>query len=717
MIAAAVCVAAAILMGAIDADDQTPAPEAAPVGAPSAARVIKMTLPLTGGGDIQVKTAIDRIRGELPEGGDRPVLVLEFAADEGQNGSGSQFERALSLARYLTSREMSRIRTVAYVRGSLQGHAVLPVLACEELIMAPGAEIGRAGVDETQIDQLMRLTYREIADLRRVIPPQVAEAMLDKELAVFRVVTDEGVFYTDKAGWNELEETTTVQSAQTIAEQEEFAVLSAEYLRNEMGKVTYLAKDLRELASRLKIAPSELEQNPALGGEWNAVRVDLDGPVQTANAVWIERGVRGSVRGGVNFVCVVIDSPGGSPIDSLQLANSLADLDPAEVRTVAYIADEARVDAALIALACDQVFMKSESRLGGPGEYQVSLGEMEGLLQSIRVLAEAKNRDWSIYAAMIDPQLRVYRYRHKSTGAERFLCQEEHANLPDVDDWSRGRELDTAQGIAGSQAVEIGIAADLVDNFEQFKLINQLDEDPVGIEPSWAHRFIEKLASPWLSRSLLFFALFFLYIEFSQPGLGVGGFISGTCFVLFFWANFLHGTAGWLEILLFGLGFIFVMVEIFVTPGIGIFGIGGGLMMVASIVLASQTFIIPQNSYQIEQLSRSMSVVLAGFAGLVVSLFIVRRFLPHTPFFKRMMLVPAADEELAQRNDRESLAHYEHLAKARGVASTRLSPAGKAEFGDELVDVVSEGDLISAGAEIEVIEVQGTRIVVREIDA
>lgn len=710
------CFVAAILTGAVE-NEPADSPKKENEVAPPAARLVKVSLPLAASSDVLVKTTIDRIRGELPEGKVRPVLVLEFAADANQNGTGSQFERALSLARYLVSPEMSRIRTVAYVHGSLQGHAVLPVMACEELIMAPGSEIGRAGVDEKQIDPLMRLSYREVADVRRLIPPHVAEAMLDKKLAAFRVTTDKGVFYVDKAGWNELEDTSSVKSADTIAEPEEFAVLSAETLRNDMGKVSYLAKDIRELASRLRLSPSDLEQKPVLDGQWNAIRIDFDGPVQAANAVWLKRGIRDAVKGGANFVCVAIDSPGGSPPDSLDLANMLAGFDPAEVRTVAYVSSQARADAALVALACDEVVMKEGATIGGPGEYQIPPGEMEGIVRAIRNLAERKHRDWSIFAAMIDPQLRVYRYIHKSSEAERFLSKEEHANLPDTDDWSRGRELNTMGGLTGQQAMEIGLITDLAENFEQFKLINELSEDPRGVEPNWAHKFIEKLASPWLSRTLLFFALFFLYVEFSKPGLGVGGFLSGTCFVLFFWANFLHGTAGWLEILLFGLGLIFVLIEIFVTPGIGIFGIGGALMMVISVILASQTFIIPQNSYQLNQLARSMSVVMAGFIGLGVSLVVVSRFLPHTPFFRKLMLKPAEGDELAERESRESLAHYGHLEGATGFAATRLSPAGKAEFGDETVNVVSDGDLISAGAAIEVIEVNGNRIVVREVEA
>ena len=50
---------------------------------------------------------------------------------------------------------------------------------------------------------------------------------------------------------------------------------------------------------------------------------------------------------------------------------------------------------------------------------------------------------------------------------------------------------------------------------------------------------------------------------------------------------------------------------------------------------------------------------------------------------------------------------------ALGVAHTQLRPAGKARFGDYLVNVVSFGSFISEGTEIEVIGISGSRVTVR----
>ena len=51
----------------------------------------------------------------------------------------------------------------------------------------------------------------------------------------------------------------------------------------------------------------------------------------------------------------------------------------------------------------------------------------------------------------------------------------------------------------------------------------------------------------------------------------------------------------------------------------------------------------------------------------------------------------------------------------QGVALTMLRPSGKARFSDQVVDVVSEGPFISANSQLEIVFLNGNRIVVREV--
>ena len=137
------------------------------------------------------------------------------------------------------------------------------------------------------------------------------------------------------------------------------------------------------------------------------------------------------------------------------------------------------------------------------------------------------------------------------------------------------------------------------------------------------------------------------------------------------------------------------------------------VMIISSIILASQTFVLPANAYQMKQLPVSLLVMATGLAGGVAAIFVIRRFLPSTPYFNRMLLKPPEGEELEELNRRESLVSWGHLAGKTGFTTTPLIPAGKAQFGDELVDVISDGEMLDRGTNVYVAEVLGNRVVVK----
>jgi len=720
------CFAALLLMAANKSDD-TADSELEPANArkieserPSA-HLVQVPLPITGTVDLQLKQKIDRFLSELQGNGPRPLLILEFTAERGKETSGSQFERSLSIARYLSSSRLGRVRTIAYLPEDVFGHAVLPVLACEEIIMHPDAELGHAGIDEEFLDETIRNDYKQIAQRRRVIPVAFAMGMLDKDEAVYRL-TENGVRYVLTDELEQLQKEGQANDAKTVKQAGQSPTFSGSELRREFQFVSHLAKDHKELATALKLAPGSLEGDPSLGGEWRAVQINLRGQVNHKTVNWAQQALRQQMqtREKPNFICVWIDSHGGSPEDSVRLAYQLAELDADMIRTVAYIPFQALGDASIIAMACDHVVMQGEAKLGGPGVYQMRKRELEATRQTVKDIAKLKGRDWSLSVAMIDPAAQVYRYKHAGTGDTRYFSQEELDEQLDQDRWKNESELKTSHGLSGVKASEYGIVKNLASDFEQFKRLYSLPADPETIKPVWTDMWVTKLAEflarPGISFLLLFAAWFCLSAEMAQPGLSAPGFAASICFLLFFWSHFLNGTAGWLEVLLFLFGGVCIVLEIFIIPGIGVFGIGGAIMVVASIVLASQSFVIPRNSYQFSQLPASLSMVLAAIAGIIVAFVTMRKVLPNAPIFNRMMLAPPAEDELSERSQREMLADLDYLGGKRGVTSTQLTPSGKARFGDELVDVISNGDVIHKDVDIMVTEVLGNRVVVRRIE-
>jgi membrane-bound ClpP family serine protease len=678
-----------------------------------AVHLIEVPLPISGMVDTQIKRQIDQFLSQQSTSEKRPILILEFSSQADQASQYSEFERCLSLARFLTSDQLGGTRTVAFVVGNLTGHAVLPVLACEELIVSPDAEIGDAGVTESFIDRTMKSSYVEISEHRRTIEPAVAVGMIDQQATVLQVQTGDGVHYILQEELATLKQSTTVSNVVTIVATGDMARFTGRELRQKYHFASHLAADRGELAAALQIPISALQDDSLLDGPRDALRVDITRPISGKLVNWIIASINQSLANhSFNFICINIDSPGGSASDSLRLANYLVSLSSEDIRTVAFVRDEARADASLIALACNQLVIGRDAILGGPGAVVIRKHDLPDVRRSIRALAESRHYDWSLSVALVDSSLVVHRYIRQGTNEIRYFCPEELAAQDAPEEWKQDAEILAGHGLSGSEAVETHLATQTADSLDEFRRLYELEGELRVVQPNWANLLIERLASPHLAGTILFIGLMMFMIEMSQPGIGVAGFVSAVCFVLFFWSNVLHGTAGWLEIMLFLTGIGCLVLEIFVIPGFGVFGIGGSAMVVGSIILASQTFVIPQNKYQLEQLPQSLFVLVAAGSGAFFSMFVLRKYLSDIPILRHMLLAPVEDEELEELQQREAIVHCGHLAGKRGTTTTRLNPAGKARFGDEVVDVIGEGELIERGTDVSVASVQGSRIVV-----
>ncbi len=697
------------------AADDAPPPAAAP-HAPTAV-LVSIPLPLTAAGDTRLKSSFDKLLTELSAEVARPTVILEFRPGEKSDGFTGDFEPALALARYLAGSRFKRVRTIAFVPQTLEGHAVLPVLACEEIVIGPQAQLGAAGRGETSIGPTMEAAYREIAGTQHTIPVPLVLAMLDARRAVFEVqLVDGGRKFVLQDELDQLRADGQVGGEQKIDTHGDLLRISGQELRLRYGLASHLAADRRTMAEALQIPPDAIRDEAAVRDSWTAVRVDVRGSISGRTADELTRTVRDVQRHGTaNLLCVWIKSAGGAPAAAQRLINLLSELDPRGLRSVAFVEEEARSVAAVVALVCDEAYAAPDAVLGGSGDTYLTGAELHDLRASLQEVARAQQRDWSPLVAMIDPQLELYRYRREGTAVTRYLCEAEHRQVDDPAAWVREERIDLRSGITGAQALQFGWLRGNADSFET--LVRQFHlERPITVaQRNPIVAAIEQLgAQPWLARLLLFVAFFALISEASQPGIGVAGFVSGTCFLLFFWSQFLNGTAGWLELILFTGGLAAIALEIFVIPGFGIFGVGGGVMVLLSIVLASQTFIFPRTTYQFEQLSSSMFTMLAACGGVLAALWIMRKYLADTWLLRRVML-PSPAEEL-DLDRAEALVDWDYLEGKRGVTTTQLTPSGKARFGDDVVNVISDGLLIRRGTPVRVVQVMGNRVLVEPLE-
>jgi membrane-bound serine protease (ClpP class) len=461
-----------------------------------------------------------------------------------------------------------------------------------------------------------------------------------------------------------------------------------------------------------------------------ALLIDVRGAIFENLKQYLIGRINAAQRAKVDLIILRVTSPGGELDASLELARKLSAINWAT--TVAFVPEEAYSGAAILALGCDRIYMRPRALIGDAGPIHFHGGFFEhadekvvsALAVAMHQLAAAKKRPGAVAEAMVDRTLIVHEATDKDTGARTFLTAAETQVRRNQDDYIIGPAIpESGQNrfltVGGTRAVELMIAEGTFDSEQQ--LLGALHIDQLSeTRRTWVDNVVFTLNRPFVSGLLLLIGLIGLYVEFSVPGISVAALVSLSCFALFFWSHALGGTSGWLEVMLFALGVSCLGIELFILPGFGLFGLTGAVMIVLSLVMASQDFLLPQSTVQWATLRNNLLIVLGAMASLVVALIIQVMFFDSIPGLGRIRLeAPDSDYGPPEASVGLASAPAGFIALpqvgARGTADSVLRPAGKVRFVDHLVDVVTEGDFLDPGTEVEVVKREGNRVIVRRM--
>ena len=682
--------------------------------------LLEAPVPLDSETSTKLLAQLLQLADSAPEN-ERVTVVVKYEPVAEDAGDETQFEDALKLARAITQPELRRLRVVALISGDVTGHSVLPVLASDKLLAFGGSSIGDATARERTADETIQLTYKSIAARRGLFPPAIVEAMADPGVELAKITTTDGkeIFATGEQ-LEKLRKSEDTLSDDPLCAKGVALRLEAKQLRD--AKISAGTVDsIENAAEALDLASLSPIDDQGAGGKPKGVMLEIAGSISGSRTRRWQSNLTSSLESGdVNTWMIAIDSGGGDLNQSATLAGWFAQPEP-PLRTVAgLIRREARGDAALIALSCDPLFMKPDATLGGPGGDAIDATDVAKYDELIDKIAQETKRPAALIRGLLDRDLVIYQYKNKKTGRIRYATEDgivAESDDPDLerDRWIRGEQVELSAGLKVQDAIKLGLVDGEVRSLEDASRRAGLDGSPPPISDRGIVRFVERLGnSPGLAFLLLFIGFVTLSAEANAPGVSIPGFISLVCFGLYFWMKFLAGTAEWLELVLFGLGILCIAMEIFVIPGFGIFGIGGIAMVIMGVVLMSQTFVIPRNTYQIEVLTGGLWIALGSVGGLVGGFVAVRTLFPHIPLLNGLVMETPDQSVIGES---EKLADFQYLAGKTGTTTTKLMPSGKARFGNDIVAVVSEGSAIGKGEEIRVVEIQGNRVVVESVNS
>ena len=112
----------------------------------------------------------------------------------------------------------------------------------------------------------------------------------------------------------------------------------------------------------------------------------------------------------------------------------------------------------------------------------------------------------------------------------------------------------------------------------------------------------------------------------------------------------------------------------------------------------------------------ALTILVADALTSAILFLALVRILPKSSILGRSGLVMYSSLQGTPTTDSglEAQARASALVGRKGITTTPLRPAGAAEFDGIRIDVIAEGDFVELGEQVQIIEQDGTRTLVRK---
>lgn len=424
-----------------------------------------------------------------------------------------------------------------------------------------------------------------------------------------------------------------------------------------------------------------LAAGPAIAALSTVYVVPIHGTIDLGLTPFIERVVHDAESARAGAVILDINTFGGRVDAATEIKNTLIGT---KVRTIAYINKEAGSAGALIAIACDRLVMAPGATIGAATPV-----DLQGQKASEKVVSYLRKEMKSAAEAN----------GHRSDFAEAMV--DEDVEIPGIVPKGKILSLTAEEALRYGFIDTIAVSLDDVLRFYQLS-----DAEVIHPEITWAERVVRFVTDPIVSSLLLTLGMLGLLFELQSPGWGLAGAIGLLALGLFFGSHWIIRLADWVEIILFFIGAGLLLVEILFVPGFGLVGILGLGLMFVSLVLS----LMSGQYFDISALTRALTTVGVSFLLTIAGSLLMLAFLPQSRLWRRIIL-----QATVTREDRGTPEDLAGLIGAVGTAVTPLRPSGIGLFNNRRIQVVSEGEFILKEHRIQVMEVAGNRVVVREI--
>jgi membrane-bound serine protease (ClpP class) len=419
------------------------------------------------------------------------------------------------------------------------------------------------------------------------------------------------------------------------------------------------------------------------------IREDISAPL----AYLVRRGVKAAMDAQADVLVLDMDTNGGLVSVTEEIIEILGQF---KGRTVTYVNRKAFSAGAFIAFATQKIYMAPQSVIGAAAPILLAPGGSG--VQGMDPTLEAKTV--SAISALV--RANAEKNGHNVDVADAMVKKTKELVIDGKTLNEKGqiltltnKEAEQEYGDPPRPLLSLGTVESLED---LLKIIAPGGAQVTRIEPTGAEQFAFWLNA--ISPLLLIIGAIGIYIEFKTPGFGLPGIIGVIAFALYFLGGYVAGLSGLEWLALFALGLALVALELFVFPGTVIVGLAGAVLILITIIMAMVDYYPGTPKMPtLPQLRLPLMNLLIATIGGGVLIWVLSRVLPRTPVYSRLVSQSASGVASVQSRQQRQAARLGQV----GVTVSPLHPGGKVQFGDEIVDVVTQGEMLPKGVTVRVI--------------
>lgn len=429
--------------------------------------------------------------------------------------------------------------------------------------------------------------------------------------------------------------------------------------------------------------------------------IDIKKEIDQTTWIYLQNGLDEAERVKADAVLLHMNTYGGllEAADSIRTAILYS-----PIPVYVFIDNNAASAGALISIACEKIFMREGANIGAatvvnqtgeamPDKYQSYMRSM------IRSTAEAKGK-----YSVVENGDTLYKWRRDPKIAEAMV--DERVVIPNLVD--SGKVLT----LTSQEALKWGFCDGIAESTDQVitEYLGYDDYKSEHYSPSWFDNVKGFLMNPALQSLLIVLIIGGIYFEMQSPGIGFPSIAAIIAAVLYFAPLYIDGLTNNWEILIFLIGIILLVVEIFVIPGFGVAGISGIILVIGGLTISLlDNSDLDFRNVTIGDTGRAATTVLVGLcAGIALMVWLSNK-IGSKGILKDMAL--GTDLE-----DAKSTPSLEPMVGKDGVTVTVLRPSGKITIDGVMYDAVSEMGFIESGTAIRVVKFENAQLYVIALD-